>query len=78
MKTVVRVTLLFHFCFKFQVLFVCVPACHYVHRMHAAPTEQKRVLNPLELVLEVAVSLPVWVLGTEPGSSPGVASVLGY
>jgi len=37
----------------------------YVH----ACGGQKRVLNPLDLELQVVVSCPRWTLGTEPWSS---------
>ena len=37
-------------------------------------TEAGRVSEPPELKLQAVVSFPVWVLGTEPGSSAKAAS----
>ena len=66
-------------CFMFWiVLCECVPACLSVHHVHAGTWGQKRVLDLLELVLQVAVSCPRWVLGTERGSSGRTLSVLSH
>lgn len=50
---------------------VCRSVCLGVHHMcMGAGGDQKRMLNPLELELwAVNSKLPIWVLGTEPGSS---------
>lgn len=50
---------------------VCVCVCTravlgYVHVTVGAHGDQKRVLDPLELELNTAVSCFKWVLGTEP------------
>lgn len=37
----------------------------YVHMSAGAPWVQKRVLDLLEMELQILVSSPVWVLGTE-------------
>lgn len=66
-------------CFMFWiVLCECVPACLSGHHVHAGTWGQKRVLDLLELVLQVAVSCPRWVLGTERGSSGRTLSVLSH
>ena len=53
--------------------FLCiyVNSCYlFVYHIHAlACGDQKKALEPLELELQITMSLLVWVLGTEPGSS---------
>ena len=50
-------------------MYVCVPKCVYVHHV-CADTHggQKKALDPLELKL-TSVSLPMWSLGTNLGTS---------
>lgn len=62
-----------------QNKFVHVCVSMSIHHRHVdAPEGQKRVLGPLELELEfqVALSCPVWVLGTKLWSSGRAVSAL--
>lgn len=51
---------------------VCVPVLVHIH----AHRDQKRVLDPLELELQVVVNHPKWKLESEPGSSARAVSAL--
>lgn len=55
---------------QFKKIFIYVPVCLCMVIMCVcAQRSQKRVLDPLELHLQVVVSHTMWVLGTELGSS---------
>lgn len=43
--------------------------CWCMHTSAGVPGVQRRMSNPWELVLQVAVSCFIWVLGTKLGSS---------
>ena len=68
-----------HFCiiFKLQIYFTCVsvlPECVYIHNKCAAPSEA-RVGCPGTGVTGVTLSVAMWVLGMDSGSS-GTQAVL--
>ena len=64
--------------FLLSFLCVYVNVCYlFVHHIHAlACGDQKKALEPLELDLQITMSLLVWVLGTEPGSSKRTTNAL--
>lgn len=45
-----------------------LPACMFVHHVHAMPTEARRG-HQIALDLELQPSAPMWVLGVKPGTS---------
>lgn len=53
-------------------MYACVPLCV------GAPVGQKRVLDPLDLELQVVVSHLMWGLRTEPSFSAGAANTLNH
>lgn len=55
-----------NFVFIKDVYFFHVYMCGHVHTHAGALGSQKKVLDPLELELQV-VSCPTWVLGPNPG-----------
>jgi hypothetical protein len=56
---------------------VCVCMCVCICHVNAGAYEgQKRVLDALKLELQVALSCPMWVLGTEPRCSRRTESTL--
>lgn len=57
----------------FFYMYVYLP---YVHWTCNALGDEKRVLCSLELELQVVVSHPMWVLGTEPWFPARAASTL--
>jgi hypothetical protein len=61
-------------------LSVCFSVCLFILHMPStdACKDQKTALSHLGLELQVVVSYLMWVLGTDPGSSIGAASVLNH
>lgn len=59
-------------------MYVCVPECVHVHHV-CADTHggQKKALDPLELKL-TSVSLPMWSLGTNLGTSGRVLTAINH
>lgn len=56
-----------------------MPGCLHAQCMLAGDNQvQKRMTDPLELEIQAVVSHPLWVLGTEHGSSAKAGSALNY
>lgn len=53
-----------------------MPAWVYVYPVHAVLSEARRDVRSPHTGVTGGCELPVWVLGTEPGSSTGAVSTL--
>lgn len=58
-----------------RLVHLLASACAYVDMCMRAHDQVYIGSDPLELKLQVIVSFPMWVLGTEPESSAGMSAL---